>query len=909
MKKLRHVAEKLLQGFDRLPLSVRFLLAYILPVIAIIWMSVFRGIELYQTVDNIRQLKRNTNLAVEAGLLVGSVQLERGLSAIYLDGLNAVQVQKLEPARRETDKYLGSFQSTLSAPINQQQPSGFTLALSDIGQSLAKLPEIRQRIDSRQVSADDMLLYYTRHIERINGLIARLSGQADDAQIARKLNAYFILIRLKELLGKERVIISRALVTTKLTDQQLGTLHHLSGGQQNALIGFQSQINIADLARPLFFESAAKNFRDLLFSPTDRQPLMKGTSPEQWFNWQSERMRKIGPVENELIKNILTDTHNKLAAAQYELWRYVIISPLILLTALTLTFLIFRHIKARFQLTEAVFEHTNDSIIVTDARARIVEVNNAFSRITGYSRAEALGKNPSILKSGRQDHNSYKTFWRELKQNGTWQGELWNRRKNGEIYAELTTINAIRNRHGSTRYYVAVSFDTTDRAFEHQRQLEYRSYHDPLTGLPNQMLLRDRLEHALHLSKREEKQIILACVDLDHLKQINDQYGYAFGDEMLVLVSKRLRSLLRDSDSLARTGGDEFFLVIEALDAPDQASQVLERVKRELSEPFVLHGHSVALTASIGATVFPSDTGDADALIRHATQALHQSKHNGRACLSWYDSQNGHNQNLLSLLIRRLERAITSNELRLYYQPKVNMVTGELLGLEALLRWQDPVRGLVPPGEFLPRIEQHPFSIMIGNWVIETAISRIEQWKSAGIDVKVSVNVNALQLLDPGFTESLDACIRRHPGFDPGSLELEILESVAINDIGRAGEVLSECQNLGISVSLDDFGTGFSSLEYLKRLPADSLKIDQTFVRDMENDAGDRAIVRGIIGLATAFSFDVIAEGVETEDQGCTLITMGCINAQGFGIARPMPPEEFVSWMEVWEPPASWQVQ
>ncbi|NWO05290.1 MAG: EAL domain-containing protein [Alteromonadaceae bacterium] len=499
-------------------------------------------------------------------------------------------------------------------------------------------------------------------------------------------------------------------------------------------------------------------------------------------------------------------------------------------------------------------------------------------------------------------------MWQTLKSTGTWQGEIWNRRKNGEFFAELTTINAIRNRHGSVENYVSISSDITDRAVAHQQELEYRAYHDPLTGLPNQILLRDRLEHAITLAKRTDNQIVIAAFDLDHFSLVNDQYGHATGDNLIERVAHRLQASIRECDTLARIGGDELLLVIEQLENRNEGQQLLERLQQELAQPFELDNATVALTASAGATAFPDDQADADTLIRHATEALHQAKHNGRARLSWFDPEHGRDKSAFSQLLERLQKAMTENELCLHYQPKVNMVTGELLGVESLLRWHDPERGMVPPGEFLPQVEQHRISIDIGNWVLETAISQMETWQARGLSAGISVNINAVHLLEPNFVPSLRRHLRNHPEVNPANLELEILESTAINDIDRAARVIKACRKLGVSVSLDDFGTGFAALDYLKRLPADTLKIDQTFVRGMdEDDKGNLAIIKGIIGLAKAFSFDVIAEGVETADQGATLIELGCLNAQGFGIARPMPADKFESWQQTWEPPAAWQ--
>lgn len=907
MKKIKRYFTSALRKFDQLPLALRFLLAFTLPAIAVVWMSAFGAVERYRATQNMVLLERHTHLAVAAGHLVGSIQRERGISSIFLESGGILYRRQLQETRRSTDRQLDALNAKLSLNPGKLPRSDFELSLGGIAAELANLPAIRERIDSRQISVGEGRTYFTRYVDAINEQISYLSAQTSLNHIGRKLNAYFVLNRLKELLGQERVIISQALVSQELTETQLQQLMFFAGRQLSAQIVFKTQTDPADGYQTLSIDSRATEFRDRLLQSRDKTPVLKSISITDWFNLQSERISAVQAVEHKLTEDILQDTSATLAGARSELWRYIIISPLVLVLSLAFAYLIFRHIRTRLQLIEAVFEHTHDRVTVTDPEARILEVNSAFNRITGYSREEVLGRNPRLLQSGRQDKAFYTGLWQHLIKHGTWQGEVWNRRKDGEIYAELTTINAVKNRAGRTSYYVAVSSNITDRAFEHKQQLEFRAYHDPLTGLPNQMLIRDRLEHALSLSSRGEKQIVVACLDIDNFKQINDQIGHSFGDQLLELVAKRLRATLRDSDSLARIGGDEYLMVLESIEEISQVKRILERIQRELSQPLTLADQSVAVGASIGATYYPDDAGDADTLIRHATQALHEAKQNGRGRLTWFDPEKERYQTALSHLLKKLENAITSNELRLYYQPKVNLVTGEVLGFEALLRWQDPQRGLVPPGEFLPKIEQHPFSIIVGDWVIQSAISQIERWKALGISTSVSVNISSLQLLAPRFAEKLEKHIHRHPGFDPRRLELEILESAAINDIQLAGEILGKCKALGIGASLDDFGTGYAALDYLKRLPAESLKIDQTFVRGMLNDSGDRAIVKGIIGLANAFDFGVIAEGVETEEQGLALINMGCVNAQGFGIGRPMPPEQVQSWLENWQPHETWR--
>jgi diguanylate cyclase (GGDEF)-like protein/PAS domain S-box-containing protein len=904
---VRRLPRKARLWFDQLPLGHRFLIAFALPILSVIWMSVAGGLERLQTVRNVKEMESFARLATLSAALVSQLQWERGVSAIHLASQGQLMADKLGPARESTDNHIIRLQQALVQESKGPGRSSYNQGFSVILQSLNNRREIRYLVDHRELSADEITAYFTRRIESFNRKVGELSAQATQNRIGRTLNAYFILNRLRELLAQERAVISRILLDQSVSPGQLRQLSYLAGRQDTILVGFQSQTQDLELPPATINHPKVTGFRENLFNPTTSAIVLAEIDAETWFGWQSERVERIRVVEQELAQRIQSDATELLASARNELWRYGIFTPLILAAAAVFGTLIFRNTRIRLQITQNVFDYTHDRITVTDSSARIIDVNQAFTRMTGYTRSEVLGKNPGILQSGRQDAQFYKAMWSQLTVKGQWQGELWNRRKNGEFYAELTTISAVKNPNGRVENYIAVSSDITERAFEHERQLQYQAYHDALTGLPNHALARDRLESALQRAKRSNKALIVASLDLDHFKHINDSYGHEFGDTLLQLFANRLTSVFRDGDTVARVGGDEFLVIVEDIEDKSSIRNILERSHAKMGTPLEVLGKELSLSVSIGATSFPHEQGrDADTLIRNATQALHDAKHNGRSRLTWFDPVRGRDQSAFSDLIRELEQALAEDEFRLYYQPKVNMVTGQVLGFEALLRWEDPDRGLVPPGQFLPQIEAHPLSITVGNWVIEQAIRQMMEWQARGITMKVSVNINALQLLASDFVDQLKQQLAQHPAFSPSQLELEILESAAIGDIQTAAQVLNECRRLGIGVSLDDFGTGYAALDYLKRLPAENLKIDQSFVRDMDASPGDRAIVRGIIGLANAFGFGVIAEGVESIEQGSALIELGCHNAQGYGIARPMPADSVPGWLASWQAPQAW---
>lgn len=556
------------------------------------------------------------------------------------------------------------------------------------------------------------------------------------------------------------------------------------------------------------------------------------------------------------------------------------------------------------RLSASVFTHAREGIIITDPKSRIIDVNEAFTRITGYNHDEAVGKNPRFLKSHRHDRQFYASLWKELVSTGHWTGELWNRTKSGDLVAVLLTISSVCNEAGDIMHYVALFTDIT-RQKQQQSQLEQMAHYDALTGLPNRVLLADRLQQAFAGELRKQSGLTVAYIDLDGFKAINDEHGHEIGDQLLIKVARQMSNTLRGSDTLARLGGDEFVIIINQT-KPEGSLLLIRRLLEAVAEPVSINNSLLTVSASIGVTFYPqADVVDADQLLRQADQAMYQAKLRGKNQYYVFDPEHDRNLRGHQESVERLQQALSNDEFTLFYQPKVNLQSGEVIGAEALLRWQHPERGLVAPGEFLYLLENHPLSIDLGQWVISSALQQLRQWHRADLKLTISVNLSAFHLQSRGFTEWLALTISEFPDIDSSFLELEILETSTL-DIAVVAEIMRDIKRLGIEFALDDFGTGYSSLTYLKKLPAKVLKVDQSFIRDMLEDPEDLAIVEGVLGLATAFQRTPVAEGVETLEHAEMLLLMGCKLAQGYAIARPMPAEQLPDWTERWQPEPEW---
>lgn len=555
-------------------------------------------------------------------------------------------------------------------------------------------------------------------------------------------------------------------------------------------------------------------------------------------------------------------------------------------------------------LKHALDEHAIVSI--ADVAGNIIRVNDKFCDISGYKREELLGKNHKIVKSDEHSDAFFVDMWKTISSGYTWNGDIKNTSKTGENYWVRTTIVPTLDDKGKPLQYISIRTEITERK-EAEEKLRLVAHYDLLTNLPNRVSLAERLSETMLQCKRRNKSLAVVYLDLDGFKVVNDTYGHHVGDKLLVSLAERMKSALREVDTIARIGGDEFIAILVDLEKPEDSEPILERLLKVASAPIYLDDNVMQVSTSIGVSLYPQHGLESDLLMRRADQAMYIAKDSGKNRYHFFDIAQDNAQKALRQGIDDIRSALDKNEFVLYYQPKVNMLTGEVIGAEALIRWQHPVRGLVPPLEFLPTIEGHPISLVLGEWVIETALIQISQWQKIGVNLAVSVNISAYQLQQVNFSTRLADLLAAHPEVHSHCLELEVLETSELSNIGQVSVTMNACHNLGVRFSLDDFGTGYSSLVHLRHLPAQIIKIDQSFVRDMLDDTDDLAIVEAAIGLGLVFRRDVIAEGVETIDHGLALLKLGCELAQGYGIARPMPATDISEWLANWQTHDSWQ--
>ncbi len=545
-----------------------------------------------------------------------------------------------------------------------------------------------------------------------------------------------------------------------------------------------------------------------------------------------------------------------------------------------------------------IFDAVDEAILIHDPDSgQVLDVNRRTSELYGFTREQIIAaQDASMFSSGEFPYTvaEAKNHIRRAIAEGPQTFEWHAKTLDGRLFWVEVSLRPVRI--GTVKRLLAVIRDVSEYK-QHQSELEYLAHHDPLTRLPNRVLLADRMAQAIAQTRRSNSLLAVGYLDLDGFKPVNDDMGHEAGDRLLVEVAERLKTCIREGDTLSRFGGDEFVVVLACLRNVDECMQTFNRILDSVSQPYLIAERQGVVSASVGLTLFPLDDADPDTLIRHADQAMYTAKQAGRNRLHLFDPQQDHVSEAYQGARAQIEAGLAQREFLLYYQPIVDLASGEVLGAEALIRWQHPERGLLPPAYFLPVIEDTEFASTLGRWVLEEAVARLDDWLRSGLHLTVNINIAARHLQSESFVADVQAVLANHPGVPPAAVELEVVETTALDDIAHVSRVVEACHRLGVRIALDDFGTGYASLSFLKSLQVDTLKIDQSFVSNMLEHQEDQVIVEGIIGLARAFRRHVVAEGVETAAHCVALINLGCQFGQGFGIARPMLPEELAHWV------------
>ena len=543
------------------------------------------------------------------------------------------------------------------------------------------------------------------------------------------------------------------------------------------------------------------------------------------------------------------------------------------------------------KLASKVFENANEGILITDATVNIIRVNKAFTNITGFKSAELLGKNPQVLASGRHDAEFFANLWDSLQTSGEWSGEIWNRRKDGQIFPQLLSITTVWNQDNQLTNYVGIFSDIT-QIKETEERLEKMAYFDALTDLPNRVLFRDRLAHELSQAERKKNNLAVLFIDLDRFKHVNDSLGHTAGDTLLVEVAERLTGCLRKSDTVARLGGDEFAAITTELKSGRDAAPLAKKIIKELKKMFIIQGQDVFIGGSIGISIYPSDGTDMETLTKHADIAMYRAKEDGRGVFKFFEENINAGVEDRLHMESKLRKAIEKKEFSLFYQPKVNIESGMICGMESLVRWFPEPGKMVSPALFIPLAEETGAILPLGDWILRTACQQAAVWRNMGHDLQLAVNLSTVQLQQKELVDQVKA-ILDETGLTPEALELEITESMVMGNVEKSIDIMKSLKGLGVGIAVDDFGTGYSSLNYLKRFPIDTLKIDQSFVRDLTTDAGDSAIVSAIISLGQALNLKVVAEGVESRDHLDILRDKLCQEIQGYYFSKPLPTDQF----------------
>lgn len=876
-------------------------------IVFLVALSFFAIHSLVERFDQLRNASLDRKWMGASGAisrLIHELQRERGLSSGFIASRGERFGGLLVAQQIRTDGSLNELKS-----IIREHAIGQAI-LESLDAGSTRLQELRPRIKSLELSRDYTVDRYTGVIDALFDLQLSTFGNAIESSIFRQQIAFIAFSQAKETLGQERALLSAMLSDHNFSAGRMLTLNNIRATEQARLANFVrlADPDATDKYRNILDQTYTKDAERIrqkvkaaaLWQESHRN--MSATevlsvslpAPEVWFEVSSAKIDAMKALEDVLNASVGVSAER----VEKRAWQELSISALLVLLAFMLAGILIRQIQRgrrvaehQLNLAEAVFTNSVESILVTDAEQRIVEVNPAFLRISGYSRAEIIGQHPRILKSGRHDAAFFERMWQELNDSGAWEGEVWNRRKNGEIYPALLSIAVVRGPDGKVSNYTGMIFDLSQQKTVEALLDQLRTF-DGLTALPNRESWLSALDQQLANAKRNSSRFSILQLDLDRFKVINDSLGYSVGDQVLIEAAERIKIILRKYDIVARLGGNRFSVLLNEIADPQAIGGICEKLLTAFGRPFELGGINAHVSASIGAAIFPNDGQDSKTLMMAAESALYSAKADGRNLYKYYSREMNEMGTHLFKLERMLRVALERNEFSVAYQPQVNARNGQLVGVEALLRWHNPELGNVSPVQFIPVAEETGLIVAIGEWVMRAACHQARKWQTElGLEIPVAVNLSARQFRRNDLLASVQIVLDE-TGLPSRLLELEITEGLLMVDPIGAIEIMRGLNFLGVKTALDDFGTGYSSLAYLKAFPLNRLKIDRAFVRDLPDSQSDCAISNTVIALGLNLNMEVLAEGVETEAQRDFLADSGCQVFQGYLFGKPMSADE-----------------
>jgi diguanylate cyclase (GGDEF)-like protein/PAS domain S-box-containing protein len=846
-----------------------------------------------------------TETSMRVNHLVHQLQKERGLSSGLISSQGRYFDISLREQRLLTDKAVRHLEE---ATQDSSHLAGLlALAVQDVLEDMRSLAELRERIDTLRISRDATVDRYTTLIDRLFDQQLATISVGRVGWIFRQQMAFVFFLQAKEMAGQERALLTAMLTANDYSPIRMAAYFRIKAVEEARLEKFnqltepEARAGLKEiLERPYAVE--AEQIRRLVVATGSSNMPPNGRMPSaaRWFDLSTLKIDAMSEYEAALSERLLQSADALKTDAHAALWW----NAFTLLVSLGLAIALLLRIRSgkdyaekRLHLAASVFEHNAEAIMITDTTGKIVEINPAFTRITGYERTEAIGQSPGMLKSGRHDAAFYAAMWKQLAEAGYWEGEVWNRRKNGEIYPGLLSIVDIRDEQGRIDNYIAMTLDLT-KYKQAEALLENLRTFDPLTGLLNRESWHSAVDQAVVNARRSDSGFTVLDIGLDRFKLINESLGHAVGDQVLVMAAETIKQNLWRHDIAARPGGDRITILLSDTDQPQAIATFCERILAAFSQPIEAQGHTLSVSVSIGVAAYPTDGSDTRTLLRNAESALNNAKAEGRSCFSFYAKEMNAAGAQLLTLERMLRQALANGEFSVAYQPQVDTANGRLVGVEALLRWNNPTLGAVSPVQFIPIAETTGLILPIGEWVMREACAQALRWRERfATDLPVAVNLSARQFRRADLLASVQIALD-DSGLPAHLLELEITEGLLMSDPAGAAVIMDGLRWMGVKLALDDFGTGYSSLAYLKNFPLDRLKLDRAFVKDLPENASDKAIAHAVIALGRNLGLQVLAEGVETAAQAEFLAAAGCDVIQGYYYGRPVTPAQIEAEIE-----------